>query len=437
MRKTIILLLAVLTLTASAKPKGKKAVETWPDGTVMDAWFMEKGRVDVNTLGRQYVLTDYGVLAGSTEVQTRQIQAVIDRCAQEGGGVVVVPTGTFKTGALFFKQGTHLHLSEGAVLLGSDRIIDFPILTTRIEGETCKYFAALVNADGLDGFTITGKGTIDGNGLKYWQEFWIRRQWNPQCTNKDAQRPRLTYVSNSRNVTIQDVHLINSPFWTNHVYKSDHVRYLDCYIYAPTENVYAPQPKRGAPSSDAIDIDVCTDVMVDGCFMHVNDDAVVLKGGKGTWADKDSTNGNCERILIQNCHYGRVHGCLTLGSESLHDRNVILRNCQTDNANRVLWLKMRPDTPQHYEYVLVENITGHCDRFLFIHPWTQFFKPGDRKDMPLSRCNNVTLRNIKVDTKTMLDVKTSEKYELIDFTLDGQPIDFSKAGSSPEPKVFL
>ena len=437
MRKTIILLLAVLTLTASAKPKVKKAVETWPDGTVMDAWFMEKGRVDVNTLGRQYVLTDYGVLAGSTEVQTQQIQTVIDRCAQEGGGVVVVPTGTFKTGALFFKQGTHLHLSEGAVLLGSDRIIDFPILTTRIEGETCKYFAALVNADGLDGFTITGKGTIDGNGLKYWQEFWIRRQWNPQCTNKDAQRPRLTYVSNSRNVTIQDVHLINSPFWTNHVYKSDHVRYLDCYIYAPTENVYAPQPKRGAPSSDAIDIDVCTDVMVDGCFMHVNDDAVVLKGGKGTWADKDSTNGNCERILIQNCHYGRVHGCLTFGSESLHDRNVILRNCQTDNADRVLWLKMRPDTPQHYEYVLVENITGHCDRFLFIHPWTQFFKPGDRKDMPLSRCNNVTLRNIKVDTKTMFDVKTSDKYELIDFTMDGQPIDFSKAGASPEPKVFL
>ena len=437
MRKTIILLLAVLTLTASAKPKGKKAVETWPDGTVMDAWFMEKCRVDVKALGRQYVLTDYGVLAGSTDVQTRQIQAVIDRCAQEGGGVVVVPTGTFKTGALFFKQGTHLHLSEGAVLLGSERIIDFPILTTRIEGETCKYFAALVNADGLDGFTITGKGTIDGNGLKYWQEFWIRRQWNPQCTNKDAQRPRLTYVSNSRNVTIQDVHLINSPFWTNHVYKSDHVRYLDCYIYAPTENVYAPQPKRGAPSSDAIDIDVCTDVMVDGCFMHVNDDAVVLKGGKGTWADKDSTNGNCERILIQNCHYGRVHGCLTLGSESLHDRNVILRNCQTDNANRVLWLKMRPDTPQHYEYVLVENITGHCDRFLFIHPWTQFFKPGDRKDMPLSRCNNVTLRNIKVDTKTMIDVKTSDKYELIDFTLDGKPLDFSKAGASPEPKVFL
>ncbi|MBO6145091.1 MAG: exopolygalacturonase [Prevotella sp.] len=423
MRKTILFALAMLTLAASAKPKAKQTVETWPDGTVMDAWFKDTTRVDISQLGKQYVLTDYGVVAGSPQVQTQQIQAVIDRCAQEGGGVVVVPAGTFKTGALFFKQGTHLHVTECGTLLGSDRIIDYPIATTRIEGETCKYFVALINADGLDGFTISGKGTIDGNGLQYWQEFWIRRSWNPQCTNKDAQRPRLTYVSNSKNVTIQDVHLINSPFWTNHVYKSDHVRYLNCYIYAPTEHIYAPEPKRGGPSTDAIDIDVCTDVMVSGCYMHVNDDAVVLKGGKGTWADKDETNGPCERIIIQNCYYGRVHGCLTLGSESLHDRNIILRNCYTENADRVLWLKMRPDTPQHYEYVTVENISGNCGRFLFIRPWTQFFKPGDRQ-MPLSRCNNITLRNNKVDTKNMIDVKTSDKYELVDFTLDGQPLTF-------------
>ncbi len=440
MKRVVVLLLAALTLTATAKPKAKKVAETWPDGTVMDAWFSDTTRVDISLLGKQYVLTDYGVVPGSPQVQTSQIQAVIDRCAQEGGGVVVVPQGTFVTGALFFKQGTHLHIREAGTLKGSDRIMDYPILMTRIEGETCKYFSALINADGLDGFTITGKGTIDGNGLQYWQEFWLRRQWNPQCTNKDAQRPRLTYVSNSKNVTIQDVHLINSPFWTNHVYKSDHVRYLYCYIYAPTEKVFAPDPKRGAPSSDAIDIDVCTDVLVHGCFMHVNDDAVVLKGGKGTWADKDENNGDCERILIQNCYYGRVHGCLTLGSESLHDRNIILRNCYSENADRVLWLKMRPDTPQHYEYVTVENITGHCGRFLFIHPWTQFFKPGDRKDMPLSRCNNITIRNINVDAKTMLDVKTSDKYELKDFVVDGTPIDFSKfSEATPEttPKVYL
>ena len=425
MKKILFLLLAVLTLTATAKPKAKKAVETWPDGTVMDAWFKDTTKVDVEKLGKQYVLTDYGVMAGSPQVQTREIQAVIDRCAQEGGGVVVVPTGTFMTGALFFKPGTHLYLKEGATLKGSDRIIDFPVVTTRIEGETCKYFPALVNADGVDGFTICGKGTIDGNGLQYWQEFRIRRLWNPQCTNKDAQRPRLTYISNSKNVTIQDVHLINSPFWTNHIYKSHHVRFLDCFIYAPTEGIFPPQPQAGAPSSDAIDIDVCTDVLVNGCFMHVCDDAVVLKGGKGIWADKDPNNGANERILIQNCRYGLVHGCLTLGSESLHDRNIILRNCHSERANRVLWLKMRPDTPQHYEYVTVENITGHCERFLFVHPWTQFFKPGDRKDMPLSRCNNISMRNIQLDcSKQKIDVKTSDKYELLDFTMDGELMTF-------------
>ena len=424
MRKMLLMLLAAMTLVAVAKPKVKKTVETWPDGTVMDAWFQDTARVDVSQLGRRYVLTDYGVMAGSMEVQTKKIQAVIDRCAEEGGGVVVVPQGTFMTGALFFRQGTHLHVSEGGTLKGSDRIIDYPILMTRIEGETCKYFAALVNADGLDGFTITGKGTIDGNGLQYWQEFWIRRQWNRQCTNKDAQRPRLTYVSNSKNVTIQDVHLINSPFWTNHVYKSDHVRYLGCYIFAPTENIFEPEPKRGAPSSDAIDVDACTDVLIDGCFMHVNDDAVVMKGGKGTWTDKDSTNGPCERVLIQNCRYGRVHGCLTLGSESVHCRNIVLRNCYTESANRVLWLKMRTDTPQHYEYVLVEGIKGHCTRFLYIHPWSQFYKPGDRPDMPKSRCNNITMRDIDVQTDNRFDVQLSDKYELVDFTVDGEKITF-------------
>ena len=417
-------MLSLVVMAGGAKPKKKAAVDVWPDGTVMDAWFKDTTKVDVAKLGKQYVITDFGVKQDSNLVQTKAIQAVIDRAAQNGGGVVVIPEGTYLTGALFFKQGTHLHVIGR--LKGSDRIIDFPYMTTRIEGETCTYFCALVNADGLDGFTISGKGTIDGNGLNYWQEFWIRRKWNPQCTNKDAQRPRLTYILNSKNVTIQDVHLVNSPFWTNHVYKSSHVRYLDCYIYAPTENIWAPDPTRGAPSSDAIDIDACTDVMVNGCFMHVNDDAVVLKGGKGTWADKDETNGDCERILIQNCRYGKVHGCLTLGSESLHDRNIILRNCYTEKSDRVLWLKMRPDTPQHYEYVLVENITGKCKRFLFIHPWKQFFKMEKRDDMPLSRCNNIVMRNINVSAETQYDVKTSDKYELKDFVIDGKALTFEE-----------
>lgn len=167
-----------------------------------------------------------------------------------------------------------------------------PVVETRIEGETCKYFSAFINADKCDGFTIAGPGTIDGNGYHYWEEFWIRRTWNRECTNKDAQRPRLVYISNSSNVTLQDVHIQNSPFWTNHIYRCDHVRFLGCTIFAPTSGMRAP-------SSDAIDIDVCHDVLVDGCYMSVNDDAIAIKGGKGTWADQAPENGPVYNVLIR------------------------------------------------------------------------------------------------------------------------------------------
>ena len=428
----LCLLLSLNCEAAGAKKNTRARQQLWPDGTAMDAWFSDTTRVDVATLGRLYVVTDYGVNGDdSTTVQTSALQAVVDRAAQNGGGVVVIPRGTFLTGALFFKEGTHLHLREGARLKGSDRIADYPIAETRIEGETCPYFTALINADHADGFTITGNGTIDGNGLHYWQEFWIRRKWNPQCTNKDAQRPRLVYISNSRNVTVQDVRLVNSPFWTNHLYRCDHVRYLGCYIYAPTENVYAPEPRRGAPSSDAIDLDVCHDVLIHGCYMHVNDDAVVLKGGKGTFADQNANNGPNTRILIEDCTYGRVHGCLTIGSESVYDRNVVLRRCHAVRASRVLWLKMRPDTPQHYEYVRVEGMTGQCGSFLVVRPWTQFFKPQERTDMPQSQCNNITLRNIKMTCKNFFDVGASDKYTLCDFTFEDISVDDEKNAFDP------
>ena len=108
---------------------------------------------------------------------------------KSGGGVIVIPKGTYLSGALFFKPKTHLHLEEGAVLKGSDDISNFPIIDTRMEGQSLKYFAALVNADKVDGFTLSGKGTIDGNGLRYWKSFWLRRKVNPQCTNMDELRP--------------------------------------------------------------------------------------------------------------------------------------------------------------------------------------------------------------------------------------------------------
>ena len=419
-----MMLMLAVGMTAVGKKKAK-VVDLWPDGTEIPAWFADTTRVDLSGL-KHYDVTEYGVDRYSDGVQTARLQAVIDRCAAEGGGVIVIPRGTFHSGSLFFKPKTHLQIEEGGELKGSDRIRDFQIVKTRMEGQTLNYFAALVNADGVDGFTITGPGTINGNGQKYWEEFWIRRKYNPQCTNLEAMRPRNVYISNSKDVTVQDVKIINSPFWTNHLYRCENVRYLGCFIFAPTENVTPVDPKRGGPSTDAIDLDVCQNVLIHGCYMHVNDDAVVLKGGKGTWADNDPDNGPCRNIIIEDCTYGKVHGCLTLGSESLDDHNVILRRINVQSASRVLWLKMRPDTPQHYEYVTVSDITGQCGSFLVVRPWTQFFKPENREDMPLSQCNNISIRNIDMKCKNFFDVGTSDKYRLVDFSFENVNVEDEK-----------
>ena len=400
---------ATLSLSPSGK-SGETAAQAWPDGTAIDPWFERTVPTPLAQLGTPFVLTDHGVLADSTLVQTAAIQAVIDQAAREGGGVVVVPRGTFLSGALFLRQDVHLWICEGGKLKGSEDITDFPLCQTRIEGQTCRYFPALINGDSLSGTVIGGEGTIDGNGLRYWKAFWLRRSWNPQCTNKDEQRPRLVYLQHCQDVEINGLWLKDSPFWTTHIYKCTRVKYLGVRITSPASPVKAP-------STDAIDIDACTDVHVSGCFMEVNDDAIALKGGKGPWADTDQDNGANERILVEDCQYGFCHGCLTCGSESVHNRNIILRRISIGHAQRLLWLKMRPDTPQHYEYIHVSDITGQVTNFLFIQPWTQFFDLQGREDIPLSVGEHVTMERCRMEVGTVFNVGASEQYRLSDFTL--------------------
>ena len=382
----------------------------FPDGMPIAAWFYDDSEPALPVLGQPYVATAYGVAADGT-VQTEALQRLIDHIAKEGGGVLVIPEGTFLTGALFFRQGVHLHIMPGGVLLGSDDISDYPVLPTRIEGESCTNFAALINADGLDGFTMTGEGVIDGNGLRAWKAFWLRRRWNPKCTNKDEQRARLVYLSDCSNVTVSGLTMRNPQFWTNHLYRCDHVRYLGVNIEVPTEGVKAP-------SSDALDIDACHDVLVKGCRLQVNDDSIVLKGGKGPWADTAPENGSNERILIEDCEYAFCHGCLTCGSESVHNRNVILRNCRVGYASNLLWLKMRPDTPQRYEYIRVEGMSGFVRNVVYIQPWLQFFDLKGREDAPMSYADQVTLTDCDLDCENYFNVSARpDQYELSRFTL--------------------
>lgn len=390
-------------------------------------------------MGKPYIITDYGVVNDSTIIQTQKIQEVIDRCHANGGGVIVVPAGTYLTGSLFFKPGCNLYLEENATLKGSDAITHYQIVKTRLEGQTLDYFAALINADHHDGFTIAGKGTLNGNGHKFYDEFWLRRKVIKKCTNLEALRPRLVYISNSNDVKVSGIRMVNSGFWTNHLYKCKRVKYLNLYIYAPTSGY----PK--APSTDAIDIDGCEDMLIRGCWVNVNDDGVCLKGGKGTFVDKDSTNAPCRNVIVENCYFKKAGGGVTFGSECYDAKNVIIRDCQFNGTSNILLFKMRPDTPQRYEDVLAENCTGVVTFGIRTRIWTQFYDKKDRDDMPRSVINNVKMKNIKVkSTKQFYTMIPSENYDLGSFSFENidvtDPVgimDTSVLGSCKLNKVKL
>jgi len=389
--------------------------ETFPDGTEIPNWFSNSTKIKLKDLGKSYTITDFGVSLDSTKVQTAAIQKVIDLAASNGGGVIVIPKGVFLSGALFFKPKTHLYVANNGVLKGSDEISDYPIMPSRMEGQNLDYFPALVNAYGVNGFSISGRGTINGNGLNYWKAFWQRRKENPKCTNLEVSRPRLVFIWNSNNVQLQDVKLINSGFWTSHYYKCTNVKLLDLHIFSPHIGVKAP-------STDAIDIDACSNFLVKGCYMSVNDDAIALKGGKGPYADQDKNNGENTNVIVEDCKFGFCHSALTNGSEAIHNKNIIMRNCEVKDASRLLWLKMRPDTPQRYEYIRVENIKGDAKTGLAVFAWKQFFDLKGRPDVPLSYGDHITLKNIELTCDVFYGVENDPNVRLSNFSFENLKI---------------
>lgn len=380
----------------------------FPSGELISPWFYNHEEKSINKLGKIYNIFDYNILPN--KFITNKVQNLVDLIYQNGGGILYFPRGTYLLGAIFLKDKVHLYLEDGTIILGSDNINDFPLMDTRIEGECCQYYPALINIANSSKTYIFGSGIIDGNGLSYWKQFWLDQKNNPQSTNKDTHRPRLLFVSNSNNVQINGIRFQNSPYWTTHFYKCKNLKILNCSFCSPKE----PVP---APSTDGIDLDVCENVLVKNCYFEVNDDAIALKGGKGTYADLDKSNGPNRKIIIEDCKYGYCHSALTFGSESIHNKDIIIRNIELNDILQFIHFKMRGDTPQHFEYVDVKNIKGTIlHNFVNINPWNQYFNLKDRKNMGISQINNISFSNVDVISGCNLNIFKNDKlYLLSDF----------------------
>jgi polygalacturonase len=359
-------------------------------------------------------ITDAGAIRDDETLNTQAIQRAIDQVSTSGGGQVIVPDGVFKTGALFLKPGVELHLEDGAVLLGSTEVADYPKQMTRIEGHFEPWLPALINAKDLEGVRITGTGTLDGNGKPFWVAFWKRRAENPKCTNLEVERPRLMFLENCRDVLVSGVKFKDSGFWNLHVYKCRDVVIEGISITAPhgdppqitdSEQPWDEISVDRAPSSDGIDIDSCQDVIIRGCTISNGDDCIALKGTKGPMAMQDKISPPVENILVEDCDFESGHGMLTCGSEATIVRNVTVRNCRVGAAVPLVRLKLRPDTPQLYENLLFENIKATDAQAVFdVKPWTQFFDLQGHGSQP-SVVRNVVVRNLTGSVRSLGELR--------------------------------
>ncbi|HVJ01454.1 MAG TPA: glycosyl hydrolase family 28 protein [Sphingomonas sp.] len=343
--------------------------------------------------GREAGITDFGARADGTTVNTRAIQATIDHLARSGGGTVVVPQGVFVSGALFLKPGVHLRFEQGAVIRCSTDMENFPRQRTRIEGHFEEAFTpALINARGCHGLRISGPGTLDGAGRPIWDEFWKQRNAAPdpgEFPNIGLPRARLALIENSRGVTVDGVTFKDSQFWNLHIYDCEEVLVRNARFEVPDDY-------KQAPSSDGIDLDSCRKVTIDGCYFSVTDDCIAAKGSKGPFALQDKSSPPVENIRVRNCHFRRGHQAFACGSEATIIRDVIIEDCRVTGNMVLTRLKLRPDTPQHYENITLRNITldNEGGTILAIQPWSQY-KDLRGEAPPQSVVRNVRLVGIK------------------------------------------
>ena len=335
----------------------------------------------------KYNIKDYGAIADGVTLNTSFIQKAIDEASLHNNSTVVIPEGTFLSGAIYLKKGVNLQID--GTLLGSSVITDYPLVETRFEGHEEVWPDALINIDSLSDFTIKGKGTVDGNGIPYYKQFWEERdeaiKKGLPFVNKNVPRPRLFYIRHCSDFTIEGIHLKNSGFWNLHIYDSYNVTVRNIHVSSPHEGEIR------AASTDGIDIDACENVVLRESYFEVDDDCICIKGGKGP--DAHIENKPTKNILIEDCVIGFGHGAVTFGSEACLVENVTIRNLQVNGENQVVRFKFRGDTNQSFKNILFENIEMTSGIVFAIRPWISRQDEVYGDDKP-SLIENLTVRNV-------------------------------------------
>lgn len=307
-----------------------------------------------------FPITKYGAVPDGNTLNTKAIQSAIDACHKAGGGKVIVPSGLWLTGPIVLKSYVNLHLETGATLLFTKDINEYPLVKTNWEGLDQMRNQAPISADNAVHIAITGKGIVDGNGDiwrsvkkdKLTESQWKKlvnsggvlsddkKTWYPSEKSKkghqlqhpgaispekdeafynsikDFLRPNLVVLTSCKYVLLEGVTFQNSPAWCLHPLMTDHLT---------VRNVSVKNPWY-AQNGDGIDVESCSNVLIENSVFDVGDDGLCMKSGRD--AEGRKRGKPTQNVIIRGCTVYASHGGFVIGSEmSGGARNIHVSNC--------------------------------------------------------------------------------------------------------------
>lgn len=328
---------------------------------------------------REFYITKYGAdVTASASDNQKAFNNAIKACNESGGGKVIVPSGTFHTGAIELLSHVNLVLEKGATIQFAYEPDLYPIVATRWEGVDCWNISPCVYAYKATDVAITGEGVIDGGGSTEtwwkwcgyphlgWKEGDITQftgrprllQMAEDCVDMDQRRfsandglrPQLINFNQCDGVLMENITVLRPAFWAIHPLLSKNVIVRGIHI------------NNDAPNGDGCDPESCNGVLIENCFFNTGDDCIAIKGGRNN--DGRRWNLPTQNIIIRNCEMQNGHGGITMGSEITGGcRDLYAENCKMDspNLNRVVRIKSNTCRGGKIENINIRNITvGQC-----------------------------------------------------------------------------
>lgn len=393
--------------------------------------------------------TDSGLTSDTTQLSTKALQAAIDRCHLAGGGTVVVPSGYYRTGALFLKDNVNLHLSEGVTLIASEDIGEYPEIETRVAGIEMVWPSAVINVLDAENVAITGKGRIDCRGKVFWDKYWaMRKDYEKRqlrwIVDYDCKRVRGLLVSNSRHVTLKDFTLMRTGFWACQVLYS-----TQCTL----DGLKINNNLGGhGPSTDGIDIDSSSRILIENCEIDCNDDNICLKAGRD--ADGLRVNRPTEYVVVRNCVARKGGGLITCGSETSGSiRYIYGHDLKAEGTSTVLRLKSAMNRGGVVEHIYMSGVKAENVRTVLavdlnwnpsysysqLPPeyegkeipahWKVMLTPVEPKEKGYPRFQDVHLSGVEAEAQTFIMASGwSDEWPIRDFYVSDVNAEVEKAG---------